>query len=411
MGYKEDGGGRVKVGSLFSGIGGLELGFERVGFETAWQVENHKPSIDILKRHWPFVKRWEDVKTFDPKDFESVDLVAGGFPCQDLSVSGKMAGLAGERSGLFFQLVRVVAQITPRWVVLENVPGLLSSNEGRDLAAVFGELERLGYWWAWRVLDAKGFGVAQRRRRVFVVASLGDPACWQVLFGEGEGGGDIEMDEEARHVPCLVAAYPFLSKGGSPHVVEMAAPCLTASYSADGYGAGRPYLVDGGFVWTGLKSCGGSKGRTPDLNCGLDENYSMPDAGDTDCIGENTKQMLRGLAGKSLFSLIHASGTDAPNISNPLKATKPFGEKKSDETDSGTKKPSSIIKTLDGRFIDCGNARLRALTPTEFEKLQGFPAGWTEGITDKERYKAVGNSIVPQVAEWLGKRIMEVANF
>lgn len=103
-----------------------------------------------------------------------IDLLAGGFPCQDLSVAGRRAGLAGDRSGLFFEFARIAETLRPRWVLVENVPGLLSSNGGRDFGVVLGTLADLGYGVAWRTLDSRFFGVPQRRRRVFILGALAD---------------------------------------------------------------------------------------------------------------------------------------------------------------------------------------------------------------------------------------------
>src|SRR5690606_9794224 len=137
----------------------------------------------VLARHFPEAQLYEDVRTVGRDELEPVDLICGGFPCQDLSVAGRRAGLAGERSGLFFEFARILDELRPRWVVIENVPGLLSSNGGRDMGTVLGTLAKLGYGYAYRVLDAQYFGVAQRRRRGFIVGCLGDAAsAVQVLF-------------------------------------------------------------------------------------------------------------------------------------------------------------------------------------------------------------------------------------
>jgi len=176
----------VKFGSLFSGIGGFDLSFERAGMECAWQCEIDAKARDVLRKHWPDVPIVEDVRDVGRDTVEPVDLICGGFPCQDLSVAGKRAGLAGERSGLWFEFARIVEELKPRWVVVENVPGLLSSNRGADFAVVLQGLVERGYGVAWRVLDAQYFGVAQRRRRVFIVASLGDGCAAEILF-EREG--------------------------------------------------------------------------------------------------------------------------------------------------------------------------------------------------------------------------------
>ncbi|HEX5103747.1 MAG TPA: DNA cytosine methyltransferase, partial [Pirellulaceae bacterium] len=161
--------------SLFAGIEGFGAGLEAAGMRCAFQVEIDPQCRSVLARHWPDVPRWNDVREFDGAATTiRPDWLCGGFPCQDLSVAGRRAGLAGERSGLWHEFHRVVAEFRPSGVLIENVPGLLSSNGGRDMGIVLGGLGQLGYWWAYRVLDAQWFGVAQRRRRVFIVGCLGD---------------------------------------------------------------------------------------------------------------------------------------------------------------------------------------------------------------------------------------------
>src|SRR3989304_1728614 len=120
----------MKVGSLFSGVGGFDLAFERVGMGTVWQVEIDGNCNDVLGSHWPEVRRYHDITGIDGRELEAADLICGGFPCQDLSVAGRRAGLAGERSGLWFEFHRILAEHRPAWAVVENVPGLLSSNGG-----------------------------------------------------------------------------------------------------------------------------------------------------------------------------------------------------------------------------------------------------------------------------------------
>ncbi|MCJ7442995.1 MAG: DNA (cytosine-5-)-methyltransferase, partial [Methanotrichaceae archaeon] len=170
----------MKYGSLFSGIGGFDIALNRAGFIPAWMCEIDKSCQNILKKHFEGVKIYDDVRTI--RNAEPVDLICGGFPCQDLSVAGKRAGLAGERSGLWFEFARVIDELEPKWVVIENVPGLLSSNKGRDFAVIIQWLVKRGYGVSWRILDAQYFGVPQRRRRVFIVGSFGNGRSAEVLF-------------------------------------------------------------------------------------------------------------------------------------------------------------------------------------------------------------------------------------
>lgn len=183
----------MRVGSVFTGIGGADLGLERAGHEVAWQCESDPWKTEILRAHWPGVPVYPDISAVE--DPPPVDLLVGGFPCQDLSVAGRRLGFAGERSVLAFEFLRLAEHLRPRWLVLENVPGLLTASGGRDFARLVDEVVNCGYGLAWRILDAQYFGVAQRRRRIFIVAraseDLADPrdASRLALRVVTEGGG------------------------------------------------------------------------------------------------------------------------------------------------------------------------------------------------------------------------------
>lgn len=191
----------MKFVSLFAGVGGFDLGLEQTGHVCVGQVEIDKNARKILERHWPDVPKHDDVTTAKEWANEigligNVDLVVGGFPCQDLSVAGKRAGLAGERSGLFFDALAFAQTVKAKTIILENVPGLLSSNQGRDFGTVLVELANAGYSnIEWRVLDSQFFGVAQRRRRVFIIASLGTEPFKPVLTERESRAGDSEAGE------------------------------------------------------------------------------------------------------------------------------------------------------------------------------------------------------------------------
>jgi DNA (cytosine-5)-methyltransferase 1 len=156
----------MKIGSLFSGIGGLELGLEWAGFgPTVWQVEQNEYCLKVLEKHWPNVKRFEDVQTVTHKELEKVDLICGGFPCQDVSSAGNGAGLKGARSGLWAEFYRVVHELEPEWVIVENV----ASGANRWVDTVRGGLELIGYETFPVPLSAADCGAPHLRRRVFIV--------------------------------------------------------------------------------------------------------------------------------------------------------------------------------------------------------------------------------------------------
>lgn len=174
----------LKAASFFSGIGGIDLGFERAGVEIVFQSEINPFSRSVLGAHWPNVLLAGDINEVKSEEIPEADIYFGGFPCQDLSLAnqGKRRGLSGERSGLFFKFAELVGAAKPRWVFIENVPGLLNSNHGEDFKILLTKLDELGYGVSWRVLDAKYFGTPQRRRRVYIVGSLGTLRSAEVLF-------------------------------------------------------------------------------------------------------------------------------------------------------------------------------------------------------------------------------------
>lgn len=195
-------------GSLFAGIGGFDLGFERAGWHTVWQVEQEPCCRKVLAARFPGAERLEDVRDVGAHNLRPVDCITAGVPCQDVSVAGKRAGLAGERTGLFYEFARILREIRPAWFVFENVPGLLSSNRGRDFAEVLRVLMvECGYGVAWRVLNSQFFGVAQRRRRVFIVGRFGEPCPAAVLFEPESGAGDsTACGETGQDVAFALAA-------------------------------------------------------------------------------------------------------------------------------------------------------------------------------------------------------------
>lgn len=160
---------KLTVGSCFSGIGGIELGLEWTGgFETRWQIENDEYASRVLAKHWPNVKRYSDIR--DVVRPEPVDLICGGFPCQDVSLAGKRAGLEGKRSTLWGEMFRLVCEVKPRWVLAENVPGLLSSDDGRFFGNILRDLAFIGFDAEWQVLSAAGVGAPHLRQRLFIVS-------------------------------------------------------------------------------------------------------------------------------------------------------------------------------------------------------------------------------------------------
>jgi len=182
---------KLKVLDLFSGIGGFSLGLERTGgFETVAFCEVCPKARQVLRKHWQNIPIYEDVKTLTSEQLESdnikVDCITAGFPCQDISTAGKGAGIEGERSGLFYEIIRLANEIRPHYVILENVAALL----GRGMDVVLGELSKIGYDAEWHCIPASSIAAPHKRNRVWVISY---PTSWLRYEHEANrGNGEIE---------------------------------------------------------------------------------------------------------------------------------------------------------------------------------------------------------------------------
>ena len=189
----------MRVASFFSGIGGFDLGFEKAGMKVVFQCETDKYCQQILKRHWPHVPIYEDIRTLTHSTIPAADLWCAGWPCQDLSnANTERKGLAGERSGLFYKFMELVAEIQPAWLVLENVPGLLSAEQGTALEVVIDTLEAHGYLGGWLSCNARHTGLPHDRDRVFFIASFRSKGACRIFTDSGELSGDSAARKSRR---------------------------------------------------------------------------------------------------------------------------------------------------------------------------------------------------------------------
>ena len=166
-----------KLASFFTGIGGFDLGFERAGFQVVFQCENDTHCKQVLKRHWPDVPLHDNILTLEPGGIPDADIWSAGWPCQDIShANAQRTGLKGERSGLFFTFMDLARTVKPRWIILENVPGLLSADKGIAFESVIDEMEESGYLGGWTTCNTLDFGLPQNRERV-IIDSLVKSLC------------------------------------------------------------------------------------------------------------------------------------------------------------------------------------------------------------------------------------------
>lgn len=220
---------KLNFGSLFAGIGGFDLGLEQAGMQCKWQVECDKWASKVLAKHWPNVHRERDVRDCGNHNLEWVDVICGGFPCQDISIAGKGAGLAGKRSGLWSEFARIIGELRPRYVIVENVAALLA----RGMGTVLGDLSSLGYDAEWHVIPACAVGAPHRRERIWIVAY---PSCKrlegqrEIPFGTCKKHEDIgysrwwaiesAVDRVAHGIPNRMDRLRGLGNAVVPQIVE-----------------------------------------------------------------------------------------------------------------------------------------------------------------------------------------------
>lgn len=430
----------MTFGSLFAGIGGFDLGLERAGMDCQFQIERDEACNRVLSRRWPTVERHKDVCEFSTATTSvRPRLLCGGFPCQDLSVAGKRAGLAGKRSGLFHEFCRIIGEFSPRWILLENVPGLLSSNGWADMGTVVWALGQLGYGWAYRSLDVQYNGVAQRRERVFIVGCLGDwRRAAEVLFEpESLPGHPAPSRKAGSRVAATLTggAHPGSHNGQDDHKEGR----LIVTYEAHNYSTGEYRECDiSSPLTTGTDGTRSAPLVFDTTQITSPGNYSNPKPGDP-CHplsasghspalvipidmrqasrGERmTNNRRNGSSGGPPGTGIGSPGDPAPTVSGSHPPAV-FAIQERAVSESSTAGPGGkgfqpeLAYTLEARHTPQsvgGRFGVRRMLPIECERVQGFPDGWTAGESDSARYRMIGNAVAPPEAEWIGRRIMQV---
>lgn len=336
-------------GSVCSGIEAATVAWKPLGWHSAWFAEVEPFCNEVLAQHYPKVKNHGDFTKIGIA--EPIDLLVGGTPCQSFSIAGRRAGLDDPRGNLALEFLVLARRLSPRWIVWENVLGVLSSNGGRDFGAIIGALGELGYGWAYRIFDAQHFGVPQRRRRVFVVGYLGDWRRAAAVLFEREGlSRDSAPSREAR--------------------ASVTAPIKQGPYS-DGIGY-EMNLVANPLLWVRERS--GRERRQE---------------------GESTESYLDALPTRR--GLRCERGRDWARDAVGLHRKDPG--RRADAITAGSRLQFSV----------------RRLTPRECERLQGFPDDYTlirrangKPAADGPRYRALGNSMAVPVMRWIGRRIQIV---
>lgn len=361
----------MRYGSVCSGVEAASLAWEPLGWQPAWFAEIEPFPAAVLAHHWPQVPNRGDMTTFTEWDDEPINLLVGGTPCQSFSIAGLRKGLDDPRGNLMLTYLAIARRYRPEWLVWENVPGVLSSNDGRDFGTFLGGLAELGYGFAYRILDAQHFGVPQRRRRIFVVGHSGD---WRraaaVLFERASLLGYSQPRGAARQdvAGTLAGGTVCRMRGFGDYAEDIIAGTLKARDCRDS----TDLIVVNGRqdpVVTGIAQALGCQ------NNGMDNVLCIKGA----AIDRAPQHGGNGL------------GIATDGVCPTLTAA-------------------------DRHAVQYADA-VRRLTPVECERLQGIPDNHTripwrgkpaEDCPDGPRYKAIGNSMCVNVMRFIGERINEV---
>jgi len=384
--------------SVCSGIEAATVAWHGLGWQPAGFSEIEKFPSQVLEHHYPAVPNLGDMTNYKEWDIGTIDLLVGGTPCQSFSVAGLRKGMADPRGNLALVYCGILDHFRPKWFVWENVPGVLSSNGGRDFGSFLGALAQLGYGFAYRVLDAQFFGVAQRRRRVFVVAGPRGVCGPEVLLEPESCGGDTRTrPTPGAHVAALTGngvgtcgpddnqaqaghLIPTRWVGGRP--LNVALSLDTRAEDGPRRNQDAPIVMPVvSFNWQGSAEQGADVQTefTGSLGC-----TRHP------AIAHAYPLAMRGRADGAELEM------GDPEIYNSLRAG-----------DGGSSRQNALLTP---------DLAVRRLTPRECERLMGWPddhTRWADDgteIADSHRYRMCGNGVVAPVAEWIGRRLpMEVA--
>ena len=367
----------MKYLSVCSGIEAATVAWHPLGWEPVAFAEIEGFPSAALKHHYPNIPNYGNIENFREWPDADVDVLVGGTPCQSFSVAGLRGGLADPRGNLALVFLAIADRYRPRWVVWENVPGVLSSSGGRDFGSFLGALAQLGYGFAYRVLDAQYFGVPQRRRRVFVVGYFGD---WRraaaVLFEPESVSGNPPPSREAR---------------------QAVTPSLTARTRGGG-GHGTDFYCGGGLIPEIVRQAMSSKWYKGASGPAGDEHHNLiPVAVRT----AQTSANGHGVAVDVSHTIDVAQGQAVAFSVNQRREARLRDVHGALQADRSATQVDGVVQ----------NMVVRRPTPIECARLQGFPDDYLSqvpGVSDTAQYKALGNSMAVPVMRWIGERIAAV---
>jgi len=402
----------MRYGSVCSGVEAASLAWKPLGWQPQWFAEVDKFPSAVLAHHWPTIPNLGDITCDDfieQARRRPIDVLVGGTPCQSFSVAGLRKGMDDDRGNLALQFCRIADALQPRWVVWENVPGVLSSGKGRDFGSIVGALVEVGYDIAWRILDAQYFGVPQRRRRVFLVGHLGQRrGAAAVLFERESIAGHIAPRRKTGQgvTPLLeIGARTGSAKSGAGigDFGDMMYNLQAGKQHGAAVCTGNGWWRESRGIAQGVRADGG------DVGGGSETLVTASLAG---TVSAKWAKGTGGPSGDEVQNLVcyenHAQDSRVKEVELPtLNAKAGTG---------GNNLP--LIQMVNARedpvYNDNQSLQVRRLTPVECERLQGMPDNHTripwrnkpaEDCPNGPRYKAIGNSMAVPVMRWIGERI------
>ena len=429
----------IRYADLFGGVGGFRLGIERANDSSEiWrfrETENISKqgsrSIMLQPKVRPnptcvfyndidkyavqtynknFGENWEatDIRTIKTDDIPEIDILCGGFPCQAFSIAGKRRGFNDTRGTLFFEIARIIKAKRPKIVFLENVKGLLNHNKGQTFSIIIQTLSELGYGVQWMVLNSKFFGVPQNRERVFIIGSLRGERRPEILPFRRT---DTEINQEGIVHPTLTEAIG--RQGCSKEYIRSCQTILDINqaqrvYSTEGTSITIKGLGGGQGAKTGLYAVHSLYPRSSKTNQG-GTGHLMKQPTESYCVDTGNTQAI------SIDVYNKRTRDECPTLSDPCHnnirvAVPVLTPDREEKRQNGRRfkedgEPSFTLTQQDKHGVFDG-MQIRRLTPTECERLQGFPDNWTDGVSDTQRYKQMGNAVTVNVIEAIARRLL-----
>jgi len=412
----------TKVFSMFSGIGGFELGLlmSEKNVKLVGYSEIDKYAVKIFEKQLKGIKNYGNATTIDETELPNFDLLVGGFPCQAFSVAGKQRGFNDTRGTLFFDVARILKHKKPKHFILENVKGLLSHDSGRTFQTILKVLTDMRYLVQWEVCNSKNYGVPQNRERVYIIGHLrGDsrPEVFPIGKINEEDNRNNQPKEITKDmsmayrvydtdgvsttlravgggVGAKTGLYQIVKRSGKVKADQKNASCLTGGARGDGNHSYTDWIVQDGVMVTEATKKG----------------YAVAEEGDSINLSVPNSKTRRGRVGKQVAQTLD-TGMQQYTIQTGVEVRACLTPDRLNKRQNGRRfkdneEPMFTLTGQDKHGVMI-NSSIRRLTPLECERLQGFPDGWTEGVSDTQRYKCLGNAVTTNVVCEIAKRLLK----